>query len=37
MEMVLSTEANYAIPQMVIKFYESQLEWNDATDLSNDD
>lgn len=28
-ELVYSTEANTAIPQMVIKFYESKLTWHD--------
>ena len=27
--LVLSTEANVKIPQLVIKFYESKLTWHD--------
>ena len=29
-ELVFSDEANKAIPQMVIKFYESKLTWNEV-------
>lgn len=29
-ELVFSEEANTAIPQMVIKFYESKLTWNEV-------
>lgn len=29
-ELVFSEEANRAIPQMVIKFYESKLTWNEV-------
>ena len=29
-ELVYSDEANTAIPQMVIKFYESKLTWNEV-------
>ena len=31
-ELVFSEEANQAIPQMVIKFYESKLTWNEVPD-----
>ena len=30
-ELVYATEANTAIPQMVIKFYESKLTWHEHT------
>ena len=36
-EVVFSREANEAIPQMVIKYYESKIVWHDAANIPNED